>query len=313
MDAVAIALANGLRTDYTQDSWGSSAAYMPDVAGEAAAAAINGKGYVFGGFRGANTLDRNWEYDPATNTWTTKANMPTARRKPTAFTINNIAYVVGSSDRDTSAVTGINEAYNPATNTWASKAGMPTARGYATPFVINGKGYIVGGSISASSLTNATEEYDPTTNSWATKTVVPQSPDGCGFVLKSKGYVVTTPGNTYEYDPATNAWVTKQPRPVNLAGAIGFADGIYGYSLCGGASGTGNQVYQYDSVKNVWYSNKFATMTQAIGYSPSFALNGAAYLCGGTGLQGDIAVYKYTPEKISILGLPALKAWIAAQ
>ncbi len=71
-------------------------------------------------------LTTNEAYDPATNTWTTKAPMPTARDGLAAAVVNNKVYVI----RGIKWVhnLSINEEYDPATNTWTTKAPMPTAR-----------------------------------------------------------------------------------------------------------------------------------------------------------------------------------------
>lgn len=78
----------------SEESFGSSAspaappgllwrtrASMPTPRLEAGAAVINGKVYVVGGFSGS-ALTTTEAYDPATDTWTTRADMPTARRSP---------------------------------------------------------------------------------------------------------------------------------------------------------------------------------------------------------------------------------------
>ncbi|MGD0978070.1 MAG: kelch repeat-containing protein [Candidatus Bathyarchaeia archaeon] len=47
---------------------------------QSARAPVEGKIYAIGGYKqGSLTLNTNEEYDPVTNTWTTRAPMPTAR------------------------------------------------------------------------------------------------------------------------------------------------------------------------------------------------------------------------------------------
>ena len=70
--------------------------------------ALMGKGYLFGGQDTAEVIHKDlWSYDPATDIWTQKADMPgSARRDAVSFTIGNYAYV-GSGMDSVSAPTGI--------------------------------------------------------------------------------------------------------------------------------------------------------------------------------------------------------------
>ena len=85
---------------------------MPSPRFGLAAAAIDGKLYAVGGFNLSgfwlNTLE---VYDPATNTWTTKASMPTSRRELAAGVINGKLYAVGGTGDPTTL-----EVYEPFSN-----------------------------------------------------------------------------------------------------------------------------------------------------------------------------------------------------
>jgi hypothetical protein len=133
------------------------------------ARAINGKLYVAGG------MTRYWEdaaprpltwaeldvYDPATNTWTTKAPMPAPRSYGAAGVIDGKLYVAGgwTVDEDSSGL----EAYNPATNTWEARADMPTARSGIGAAVVNGILYVLGGTLQVddSDVIRTNEAYAP--------------------------------------------------------------------------------------------------------------------------------------------------------
>ena len=75
-------------------------------------------------------------YDPATNTWATKATMPTARFEMAGRVINGFFYVVGG-DQQPAQDTGALEVYDPAMDSWATKASMPTQRNGLDAGVIN--------------------------------------------------------------------------------------------------------------------------------------------------------------------------------
>ncbi|OGS31575.1 MAG: hypothetical protein A2218_06780 [Elusimicrobia bacterium RIFOXYA2_FULL_53_38] len=74
-----------------------------------AAAVVGGKLYALGGISGAN-LNTNEEYDPASNIWSTKAVMPTARRQLAVAAVGGKLYALGG----TSGVyLNTNEEYDP--------------------------------------------------------------------------------------------------------------------------------------------------------------------------------------------------------
>src|SRR5439155_23941703 len=83
-------------------------------------------------------------YDPATDTWTTKASMPTARFGLSLTTINGTLYAVGGNIANVGSQAAV-EAYDPVTNTWTTKASMLTPRTYIGLAAINGILYAVGG------------------------------------------------------------------------------------------------------------------------------------------------------------------------
>jgi N-acetylneuraminic acid mutarotase len=157
------------------NTW-SSLASMPTARNSLAAAfGADGRLYVFGGETGGQGTGTNVStveaYDPATNTWSTRANMPTARDFLAAATASDgLIYVVGGlNGSDLSTV----EAYNPATNTWATKAGMPTARGgLAATAAADGRIYALGG-FQGNAVSATAEAYTPATNTWAARASMP--------------------------------------------------------------------------------------------------------------------------------------------
>src|SRR5690349_5940737 len=63
----------------------------------------------------------------ATNVWTTKAAMPTAREGLAVGVVNGIVYAIGGSG-SAGNLTKV-EAYNPGSNTWTTRAPLPQGRG----------------------------------------------------------------------------------------------------------------------------------------------------------------------------------------
>jgi hypothetical protein len=114
----------------------------------AAAAGPDGQLYVFGGSGPSAILSTVEAYNPATNTWTTKASMPTARAALAAAPgADGQLYVFGGT-RFIGIIPSVStvEAYNPATDSWTTQASMPGAlSGLAAAPGADGQLYVFGG------------------------------------------------------------------------------------------------------------------------------------------------------------------------
>lgn len=151
--------------DPVADSWSTKAA-MPTPRFALAADQVDGVIYVIGGTQNVvpapgDYLDVNEAYDPATNSWTTKTAMPTARTQLSAAAVDGLIYVIGG-DRPPYNFQDINEVYDPAADSWDTRAAMPTARTVSGVGVANGVIYIIGGNKSpGSTLASENETYVP--------------------------------------------------------------------------------------------------------------------------------------------------------
>ena len=83
------------------------------------------------------------EYDPQSNHWQPRANLPTPRSGMTAGIINAWIYVIGGEAKEGTFAT--NEAYHPATNRWRTMAPMSTARHGLGSAVVAGRLYVISG------------------------------------------------------------------------------------------------------------------------------------------------------------------------
>ncbi len=131
-------------------------AAMPQVTAYATSAALNGKLYVFGGStRVSGTsvqTDAVHEYDPATDSWATKAPMamggaPAPRRHANAFALEGRLYVAGGRYSSGGVLYTYNHLleYNPGTDEWKRRADFAIPRYGAAVAVISGKAYLYGG------------------------------------------------------------------------------------------------------------------------------------------------------------------------
>ncbi len=138
---------------------------------------VNDKIYVIGGTDkifdlALKPFSSLYEYEPKTDNWVRKSDIPTPRAYFRASVMDGKIYAFGgwTSGGFSNAV----EAYDPITDSWEKKADMPTARAEAVTEQINGKIYVIGGHNQHSGkCLSAIEEYDPKTNSWTKKNDMP--------------------------------------------------------------------------------------------------------------------------------------------
>jgi N-acetylneuraminic acid mutarotase len=170
------------------DSW-RTLSPLPTRRGAGGAAVVDGKIYVVGGastlpgasdpairFDGQprdSVLGINEEYDPLTNTWRSRAPMPTARNHFLTAAVNGKIYTIGGRLGSTfitrSSNTEVTEEYDVAKDLWTTKAPMPTARSGVAGGVYNGKVYVAGGEFQNDKIMaafRAFEAYDPAGNNW---------------------------------------------------------------------------------------------------------------------------------------------------
>jgi N-acetylneuraminic acid mutarotase len=86
-------------------------------------------------------------YDPATNTWSTRASMPIAKGHIATASYNGYIYVIGGAIDDGAYGTHTADIsrYHPATNTWATVSPLPESRKQPVAGFINGKLYVTSG------------------------------------------------------------------------------------------------------------------------------------------------------------------------
>lgn len=213
------------------NSW-MTRADMPRTRYGPAAAAVNKNStgqsilYVMGGETPGGGISNTVQaYNVATNTWTTKARLPTPGsaglyRTNGAGVINGKVYIAGGLPYRRSA-TGALYVYDPATNTWSQKSFMPGQGFSGVTGVINSRLYVLTGcsrdfGADCEGEPLAFYRYDPATDQWATlPTPTKGHSSGVGGVIGGKFYVA---GGADEsqldvYDPGTNQWTTKAPMP----------------------------------------------------------------------------------------------------
>jgi N-acetylneuraminic acid mutarotase len=189
---------------------------------------ISGMLYVTGGYinghfgRPVKTL---FVYDPGTDTWTAKHDMPQAGACGAQGVIAGKLYVYIACDVGTNKLFR----YNPVTDHWITLAPPPNPHVLGEGRVLGGEFYLAGGSEE-----DKLDAYNPATNTWRTRAPMP-APSGvtASAVLNGKLFVAggidpetRIPLATLRvYTPTTNTWTTKASMPTARLTAAGAAAG----------------------------------------------------------------------------------------
>lgn len=189
---------------------------------------IGTKGYVGFGFDAGSILKKDlWEYDPATDKWTRKADLPGIPRDGvTCFVVGGKAYIGGGSDNQ--YVYADFYSYDPTADAWTQLADLPTGPAiFQSSFTIGAHGYITGGSGGVGEIGDL-YRYDPARDEWDLMAEFPGTARQCAvaFALDGRGYVglgqsgYTTPyADFYSYDPSADAWAPAEGLPADQARA----------------------------------------------------------------------------------------------
>jgi N-acetylneuraminic acid mutarotase len=228
------------------DSWRQRTDLPAALCGLNGAGVIRGKIYISGGVRSDGRREPSaslFVYDPATNAWTKKRDMPEAGSGGVTGVIQGKLYVV-TINKD-----GVAKffRYNPTTDAWTR---LPSTSYWwlgGGGGVVNGKLYLIA---------QAVKVYDPSTNQWTTKGPLPGDLHGSSVVLLGKLYIFGADTRTgaeasgiFAYDPTSNAW-TRQDLLVRLqdsynihAASRVFLNGQPRVEIVGGGSPGNNLQY----------------------------------------------------------------------
>jgi N-acetylneuraminic acid mutarotase len=256
----------------------------------ACAAGIVNKGYMgTGHFNGTGVetyLADWWEFDPATNSWTQRADYPGNAGNGDcgnhAWVYNNAVYVGLGENQHRQLFK-----YNPLTNTWQAMTLAPSGINFqdTQEMVVDNMAYF-------SSVSNGTlYSYNCDTDSWANVGPLPISWNYTfsAFTYDNKCFVKANQ-TMYMYDPVINTWyqvVSAGLFPgLALRGSAEFFvnDKFYVVGGHGGTFGSvTDEVWEFDPVAYTWTQLDDFTGT-ARRYTKAFVINGRAYL--GTGTNG---------------------------
>jgi hypothetical protein len=223
---VCSATANGTwtaRAPLPSARWGHTSAVVPD----ASATTIM---YSFGGVsESPEVLRRVDAYNPASDSWSRRADMPGPRYLASAAALAGKIYVLGGrnspivSGGQTDNLMGTVLAYSPSTDTWSNEATLPRPADGLVSTAIGSHLYVLFGDPAPGGPGGLYHlyRYDPGTGSWERKADAPHSHfGGTGTVIDGRWYVIGG-GDGYNswgvyldvYDPSTDTWSTKSTPP----------------------------------------------------------------------------------------------------
>ncbi len=217
-----------------------------------------------------------WEYDPASDTWTQKADFPVSTHGAISFVVDNCPIVGGGSALSTQFYK-----FDPAVNTWAPIANCILANpGDSQGFAINNRGYVYQG--------NQLAKYNPNTNSWSMCATAPMTFGQwtCAFAIEGSGFIKG--GNQlWEYKPLHDQWYQRATFPgVSTGGSSAFAIQQHGYvtsGYVGGLSVVTDQVWSFHPATNSWKQEiEFPGSSRR--FPVAFAIHDRGYI--GTGTNG---------------------------
>ena len=177
---------------------------MPTLRSAFMTAVVDGKIYLIGGIiiHGERVDEKIFTglvevYDPLTNTWEKRADMPTARALTDAVVVDDKVYVIGGQktwvalDVPGLFVRSIEE-YNPQTDTWRQLPEMSIFKGRFSTVAVDKKIYTIGGRKleNGHKYTSDVDVYNPITNKWhkvepmtSLRTTTPVVVNGTIYVL----------------------------------------------------------------------------------------------------------------------------------
>ena len=233
--------------DPKTDTW-EQRADMPTARAGVSTLVVDGKIYAIGGGeRKKIQVGRAWRnsgkllptiemYDPVTDTWIQKADMPVPRSSNSTCIVDGKIYIIGgvAANRKQGRLDSV-DIYDPATDTWREAKSMNHARGGASVSVVDGMIYVMGG-VGWPQIPNhpgpflsSVEMFDPKNNQWTEITEMPAPKAGhAASVIDGKIYVIGGGfrGNdrfkylsTVEvYDPETDRWTQEPDMPIGRWG-----------------------------------------------------------------------------------------------
>ena len=246
--------------DVSTDTW-TYKTDLPEKLCGTIACAVNSKIYIIGGSTSilgtGYVVDDVYEYNPVSDSWTSKSKIPTPVAFASAGVVDGKIYVIGGCNFGFSKAYKSLFEYNPATDTWTKKSDMHIAKFLASATAVDGQIYVFGGVQSLTGTGFSTVEvYDPLTDTWVVKGPMPSqrcahasdAVDGNIYIFCGGLKMGSVYKDVLKYNPTLDTWATMTSIPTPRVGpAVCSVDGkIY---VLGGMDNSNNRlktVEEYD-------------------------------------------------------------------
>lgn len=251
---------------------------------EAQSIVYNGKLYAVGGY--VNNYSATLEvdsYDPATNKWTRKHDMPSAFpdthaavvKDPDGHTFWFIGGFLGSFTHDSSGAhgppgTALVYKYDAATDSWSKGPSLPYARAAGGAGIVNNKLYYFGGADVTRNVDKSDTfmlDLNNVSAGWKHVATIPNARNHLGGIV-ANGYIYAIGGQhgvedasvmqneVDRFDPSNNTW-TKVASLPHAESHFNAATVLYDrYIITVGGENPHNSaqpwVFAYDTMRNVW-------------------------------------------------------------
>ena len=191
--------------DQQTDSW-TELQNMPTARWGLMTAVVDGKIYAIGGLEGSfmggfTSTDVVEEYDPVTDTWTTKSALQVGRGYGGAVVYNDTIFVFGGYRTQSQTDLGTVEKYYPPSDIWVS-TGIPMPYPHSTFMMtkVGTSAYLIGGWDNS-----GVEEYSFVTGEWTTKPQMPVAAGGSGIAANdSLIFIIGGRGGNFDEFQAFN-------------------------------------------------------------------------------------------------------------
>ncbi len=275
VDSAEVVLNDLWQYNPANDTWTQKANLPGSVRRDAIGFAINSKGYVGTGIDNDESmlgtkLSDFWEYNPATNTWTQKADFPGSGGLgiyfATGFNIDSKGYICGGKTGPNTYSNQFWE-YKPSIDQWTQRASFPGGVRYQlSSFSVGYYGYVGLG---------ANQD-----------------------VFKK---------DFWKYNGGTNEWTQIADLPAwERGGACTFSIGESGFVCLGSNGGVLSDLWEYKPELNEWFSRATYGGSERKN-AVSFVVNNRAYVGTGKGISGKKAsMYEYMPKQELMAGIGQL-------
>jgi len=243
----------------TTPAWRTLAA-APSPRTEVAAAAVNGRIWVLGGYAPDGATVATAEvYDPATDRWSRGPDLPVAVNHAMAASLDGVLYSVGGNDGERPST----QAVRLDGDRWVPVAPLPQGRSAGGLAALDGRLYLVGGVVDGG-LVGDTQVYDPGADRWASAPGLPTprehlgaaAVDGRVYVVGGRVQGIGSNLDAAEaFDPTAGRWSAVADLPTARGGLAATATaGGEVVAVGGEAAATFEEAEAFDPASGRWRS-----------------------------------------------------------